>query len=114
MMRAMLPRLSRQPSIRRRQYAFSLVELLVVVGILVILCSIFIPYVAKMREVNRRVGCANNMRQIYSALTKYADAFGHDFPRTPSDPEQPAMYVAFTGADWFSPEAPKEPGTAPM
>ncbi|QOV89330.1 type II secretion system protein [Humisphaera borealis] len=101
--------------------AFSLVELLVVLGILVILCSIFIPYVGKMRETNKRVACADNLRQIHAAFSKYAGANDRDFPRMPWDPARPGMYVAFTGsslvpvrpATTAPTTAPSLPTTAP-
>src|SRR5690348_10610215 len=43
---------------------FSIVELLVVLAILVILASIFIPYLGTVRESERRVRCADNLRLI--------------------------------------------------
>ena len=60
---------------------FSLVELLVLVGILVILVSIFLPYVSKVRESNRRGRCSDNLRAIGLALTQYAKANAHEYPR---------------------------------
>lgn len=97
----------------RRRPAFSLVELLVVLGILIILCSIFIPYVGKMRETNKRVGCSDNLRQIHLALKTYADANSFELPRVPSDPDAPGTYVAFTGSAFVTPaRAPVVPATA--
>jgi prepilin-type N-terminal cleavage/methylation domain-containing protein len=81
----------------RRRTGFSLVELLVVVAIVVILFSIFVPYVWKVREADRRAACANNLRALHAALTKYADENGHDYPRTAFDVGA-ARYVAYTGA----------------
>lgn len=87
--------------VRRR--GFSIVELLVVVGIIVILFSIFVPYVAKMREADRRAECANNLRGLFGALTQYGISNGHQFPSVASDPTHPAGYVAYTGAAWVPP-----------
>src|SRR5687768_6464058 len=60
---------------------FSFVELLVLVGILVILVSIFLPYVSKVREANRRTRCAENLIAIGLALTQYAQANSSNYPR---------------------------------
>jgi hypothetical protein len=55
--------------------------LLVLIGILVILVSIFLPYVSKVRESNRRTRCAENLYAIGLALTQYAKANSLDYPR---------------------------------
>src|SRR6476469_6117225 len=92
--------------------AFSLVELLVIVSIVVILFSIFVPYAMKMREADRRGRCADNLRAIGFALSQYAahrsGPNGHDYPRVAFDPTRPG-YAVYTGAD--SPD-PFAPGTA--
>src|SRR4051812_4179634 len=68
---AMLPpRLRGNP--RAARAGFSLVELLVIVAIVVILFSIFVPYAMKMREASRRGQCADNLRAIGFALAQYA------------------------------------------
>jgi type II secretory pathway pseudopilin PulG len=72
--------------------------LLVVIAIVVILFSIFVPYALKVRESDRRVRCAENLRAIGHALSQYADRNGRDYPRVRFDPLQPG-YTAFTGAD---------------
>lgn len=56
-----------------RRKAFTLVELLVVLGIIVVLLSILLPTIAKARDKARAVKCASNMRQIYMACVMYSN-----------------------------------------
>ena len=80
--------------------AFSLVELLVVLGILAILTSILLPYLVKIREADRRVQCAGNLKSIMDALSKYASENKQFYPRVVYDSAHlPNGYTCFTGAD---------------
>lgn len=82
-----------------RRRAFSLVELLVVIGITVILLSIFVPYVVKVRETENRAKCAENLRMIAAGLQSYARNNHGLLPRVVYDPaHNPDGYWAFTGA----------------
>lgn len=102
---------SKQAQAHRWQHSghrgFSLVELLVVIGLAVILLSIFVPYVATVRENECRARCAENLRMIASALQQYSKANKGLLPRVVYDPaHNPDGYCAFTGADSPNPFAP--------
>ena len=60
---------------RHRRRAFTLVELLVVIGIIALLVSILLPSLARARESARRTQCANNLRTILHANALYLGQF---------------------------------------
>jgi prepilin-type N-terminal cleavage/methylation domain-containing protein/prepilin-type processing-associated H-X9-DG protein len=58
----------------RRKNAFTLVELLVVIGIIAVLVSILLPAITKAKEAANRTKCLANLRSIGQMLAVYAVA----------------------------------------
>jgi prepilin-type N-terminal cleavage/methylation domain-containing protein/prepilin-type processing-associated H-X9-DG protein len=60
--------------------AFTLVELLVVVGILAMLAAILFPVFAQAKEAAKRTECLSNVRQLSAAMLMYLDDHDGAYP----------------------------------
>ena len=66
--------------LRRTRAAFTLVELLVVIGIIALLMAILLPSLSRAREQSRRVKCLANLRSLGHAMYLYANDFRDRLP----------------------------------
>lgn len=89
---------SRRPS-QRPSAGFTLVELLVVIGVIALLIGILMPALSRAREASIRVKCASNLRQIGTAAMNYAAENKGALPDMRTN--NPHYVVNRTGFGWW-------------
>ncbi len=83
-----------------RKLGFTLVELLVVIGVIVVLVGILMPALASARRAAGQAACAGNLRQWAMALNMYANENGEWLPRR-GQGDQPTSQITWYD-DWFN------------
>ena len=91
----------RRGGFRSPRTAFSLIELLVVIGIVGVLAGLLLPAVQQSREAARRLDCLNRTRQVGLALQGYESARGYFPPGAeakpyPANPNTPHTFYRWS------------------
>ena len=66
-----------------KRKGFTLIELLVVMAIILILAGLLTPGLFKAKQQAGKVSCANNLKQIGTALEMYASKWNDTYPSSP-------------------------------
>ncbi len=75
--------------VARASRAFTLVELLVVIGIIGVLVAILLPTLSKARESSKRTACAAQLRDVGNLFQMYLNETKQRVPRVNPTPSSP-------------------------
>ncbi|MHC4364947.1 MAG: type II secretion system protein [Planctomycetota bacterium] len=81
---------------------FTLVELLVVIGIIALLLSIFLPSLGKARSSAMRLRCVNNLKQLDIAMALYLNGNEDTYPCREDPVSTEPFYWLWMGRGWRS------------
>jgi prepilin-type N-terminal cleavage/methylation domain-containing protein len=90
--------MSGRTRIGRRSSAFTLVELLVVIGIIAVLVAIMLPTLNRVRAKSRKTVCLSNLRQLGQATHIYAAENKGWLPARPDGSPWPPQVLMWPGA----------------
>jgi prepilin-type N-terminal cleavage/methylation domain-containing protein/prepilin-type processing-associated H-X9-DG protein len=73
--------------------AFTLVELLVVIGIIALLAALLLPALGDARERSRQTQCASNLRTLAIGILVYSQENHGALPGMATTPQQPSDWI---------------------
>jgi prepilin-type N-terminal cleavage/methylation domain-containing protein len=76
-----------------RRKAFTLVELLVVIGIIAVLIGILLPTLSKARDAGQRTVCLSNLRELGNSIRIYGAQYKDQIPIGYMDEHQFSYFV---------------------
>jgi prepilin-type N-terminal cleavage/methylation domain-containing protein/prepilin-type processing-associated H-X9-DG protein len=90
------------PAVRQRsRRGFTLVELLVVMGIIALLASMLMPSLAKAKAKANQIKCLNNLRQLGLSMTMYASDSNDEYPARRAEPNAWPQKLKPYFRDWL-------------
>jgi prepilin-type N-terminal cleavage/methylation domain-containing protein len=88
-------------NMKRKFRAFTLVELLVVIGIIALLISILLPALSRARESANRTLCMSNHRQLIAATVMYTNDWKQRLPFCNWVAQEGTGVGQFAGPGWL-------------